>query len=351
MPNPRGSDPDYPSGMIQTIATSIVILATCMSTGHGSTDDPPLVVLIAGDEEYRSEETLPMLASILRRDHGFKTRILFSLDEEGRVDPERLDHIPGTEILAKADLMVLFTRFRALPDRQVEPILEYARSGRPIVGIRTATHAFRYPEDHPRAAALNDDWPQQVLGQRWITHHGHFDEGAAPLTIVTPEGTDHPSMRGVGPFDAYSWLYHVDGGGDALPAEAERLMAGRAVKSAHGESSRFPRSNPVTWAIERDDPELPRRVFFTTLGHPYDFRSEDARRMLVQGVLWSLGREDSIPPTGLSVPSPRGWRPTNAGFGSQRRDRTPSDAIKEPDSRPAGPTEDDSDQRDIPVGN
>lgn len=351
MPDPRGDAPSYPPDMIHAIATSLLILATCTSTGHRPSDDPPLVVLIAGDEEYRSEETLPMLASILRRDHGLRTRILFSLDDEGRVDPERLDHIPGTEILADADLMVLFTRFRALPDDQVEPILEYARSGRPIVGIRTATHAFRYPEDHPRAEALNDAWPQEVLGQRWITHHGHFDEGGAPLTEVKPTDRRHPVMRGVGPFDAYSWLYHVDGGGDALPSEATRLMSGRAIKSGHAESSRFPRSNPVTWAIERDEPGLPRRVFFTTLGHPYDFRSEDARRMLVQGVLWSLGREDSIPPKGLAVAKPDGWRPTNAGFGGQRRDRTPAEAIREPDSDPGRPKPADPANRDNPVGN
>ena len=319
--------------MLNLLTTIVILMTSTLQSTPPSGEDRPLVVLIAGDEEYRSEETLPMLASILRRDHGFQTRILFSLDEDGLVDPERLDHIPGTEILADADLMVLFTRFRALPDEQVEPILEYAKSGRPIVGLRTATHAFRYPGDHPRAEALNDDWPQEVLGQRWITHHGHFDEGGAPLTEVKPLDTDHPTMRGVGPFDAYSWLYHVDGGGDALPESATRLATGRAIKSGHGDSSRFPRTNPVTWAIERTDTGLPRRVFFTTLGHPYDFRSEDARRMLVQGVLWSLGQEKSIPEQGLRVPAPKGWKPTNAGFGGQRQGRTPANAIAEPDPK------------------
>lgn len=299
--------------------------------------DTPHVVLIAGDEEYRSEESLPMLASMLRRDHGFRTTVLFSLDEEGRVDPERLDHIPGTEVLDDADLLVLFTRFRALPDDQVEPILRYAASGRPIVGLRTATHAFRYPAGHPRAADLNDDWPQRVLGQRWITHHGHFDEGAAPLTRVTPRRVDHPIMRGVGPFEAYSWLYHVEGGGDELPEKSVRLLDGEAIKSGHTERfDRFPRNNPVTWAIERDEPGLPKRVFFTTLGHPYDFRAVDARRMLVQGVLWSLGREREIPEKGLPAAAPEGWRPTNAGFGTQRRGRSPEAAIAEPDGAVSG---------------
>ena len=326
-----------------TLALACLTLTFAMTQDGVATDDRPHVVLIAGDEEYRSEETLPMLASILRRDHDCRTTVLFSLDDDGRVDPERLNHLPGTEILDDADLVVLFTRFRAIPDDQVEPILRYAASGRPMVGIRTATHAFRYPGEHPRAADLNADWPRRVFGQCWITHHGHFDEGAAPLTRVRPIADDdaatHPVMRGVGPFEAFSWLYHVEGGGDALPASATRLLEGEAVKSGHTERfDRFPRTNPVAWTIERDDAGLPRRVFFTTLGHPYDFRSADARRLLVQGTLWAMGRESEIPATGLDVAIPPGWRPTNAGFGGQRRGRTPSESIEEPDhGEPASP--------------
>ena len=144
-------------------------------------------------------------------------------------------------------------------------------------------------------------------------------------------------MRGVGPFEAYSWLYHVEGGGDELPEKSVRLLDGEAIKSGHTERfDRFPRSNPVTWAIERDDPGLPKRVFFTTLGHPYDFRAVDARRMLVQGVLWSLGHEREIPEKGLPAAAPEGWRPTNAGFGAQRRGRSPEAAIAEPDGAVSG---------------
>ncbi|MAC20328.1 MAG: hypothetical protein CMJ23_11780 [Phycisphaerae bacterium] len=318
-----------------TLLTLVPLAFTLFATAEPPSppaEPSPLVVLISGDEEYRSEETLPMLASILRRDFGFRTRVLFSLDAEGRVDPERLDHLPGTEILADADLLILFTRFRALPESQVRPILNHAAAGRPIVGLRTATHAFRYPPDHELASTLNEVWPQRVLGQRWITHHGHFDEGKAPLTRVTPTEKSHPTTHGVGSFDAYSWLYHVEGGADTLPPGTTRLASGRALKSIHGERhDRFPLENPVAWAIEREVPGLPDRVFFTTLGHPYDFRSEDARRLLVQGVLWSLGRESEIPPTGLPVVTPPGWRPSNAGFGAQRPHRNPDMAVREPD--------------------
>ena len=334
---------------------SSLLAFTCLTVSLASPPPPsaaegrPHVVLIAGDEEYRSEETLPMLAAILRRDHGCETTVLFSLDDDGRVDPERLDHLPGTEALDDADLLVLFTRFRALPDDQLEPILRYAASGRPMVGLRTATHAFRYPNPHPRAADLNADWPRRVFGQCWITHHGHFDEGAAPLTRVMPSEpspqddpaiADHPVLRGVGPFEAFSWLYHVEGGGDTLPRTATRLLDGEAIKSGHAERfDRFPRRNPVAWTIERDEPGLPSRVFFTTLGHPYDFRAVDMRRLVVQGMLWAMNREATIPAGGVSCDPPPGWHPTNAGFGGQRRGRTPSDAIAEPDRAAPAPAE------------
>src|ERR1700704_5906443 len=81
------------------------------------------VVLVSGDEEYRSEEALPQLAKILARHHGFKCTVLFAINpRDGTIDPNRNDNIPGLEALEKADLMVLFTRFRNLPDNQMKHV-------------------------------------------------------------------------------------------------------------------------------------------------------------------------------------------------------------------------------------
>src|SRR5260370_41829364 len=101
------------------------------------------VVLISGDEEYRSEETLPQLAKILANHHGFKCTVLFAIDpKDGTINPNRRDNIPGLEALDSADLMILFTRFRDLPDDQMKHIADYVASGRPIMSLRTATHAI-----------------------------------------------------------------------------------------------------------------------------------------------------------------------------------------------------------------
>jgi len=103
------------------------------------------IVFVTGDEEYRSEESMPQLARILAVHHGFKCTVLFAVNREtGEIDPITVDNIPGVEALQTADLMVIFTRFRELPDEQMKYIIDYTDSGKPILGLRTATHAFRY---------------------------------------------------------------------------------------------------------------------------------------------------------------------------------------------------------------
>jgi len=101
------------------------------------------IVLVSGDDEYRSEEALPQLAKILATHHGFTCTVLFAIDPaSGTIAPDRHDNIPGLEALDTADLLILFTRFRDLPDAQMKHIVDYVESGRPIVALRTATHAF-----------------------------------------------------------------------------------------------------------------------------------------------------------------------------------------------------------------
>lgn len=279
------------------------------------------MVFVTGDEEYRSEESMPMLARILKRDYGFRVTVLYSQDERGVIDPNNLTSIPGLAALDSADLMVMFTRFRALPDSQLGHILEYAESGRPMVGFRTATHAFRYPAESPHAATLNEEWPRRVFGQRWIVHHGHFDDGGQPLTAVTPLSwrTAHPILRGVGPFRAFSWLYHVDGGGEELYGDSRPLLVGEARRSNHadrGNLDRYPITNPVAWTKSyTGSAGRSARVFFTTLGHPYDFREEPMRKLALNGILWALGLEDRIPADGARADIVGEYDPNNSGFG------------------------------------
>src|SRR5437879_1803921 len=96
------------------------------------------IVLVSGDEEYRSEEALPQLGKILAKHHGFKCTVLFAIDKtDGTINPNERSNIPGLEAPDKADLMVVALRLRDLPDEQIKHIVDYLESERPIIGLTT----------------------------------------------------------------------------------------------------------------------------------------------------------------------------------------------------------------------
>ena len=119
------------------------------------------IVFVTGDDEYKSETSMPMMAHILAELHGFDCTVLFAINRKtGVIDTNQRDHIPGLEALADADLMVIFTRFRTLVDEQMQMIQDYIDSGRPVIGIRTSTHAFDFSKkpDSPFAKFSYSTW-------------------------------------------------------------------------------------------------------------------------------------------------------------------------------------------------
>lgn len=267
-------------------ALAAVALCAVGGTAHAQPQPQarqPHVVFVTGDDEYRSEITMPMIAEILEASHGFRTSIAYA-----RPRPQTKDHIEGLEALETADLMVLFVRFRQLPEDELQAILGFVESGKPLIGLRTTTHAFQYPEGHVRQA-LNDGFGRDVFGQKWIVHHGH--RSTTDVT-VHPGRADHPILRGVGPFSAKSWLYHVT----PLHGDNTVLLDGHSVGSDRADrADQYPLTQPVAWTRRyRGAP-----VFFTTLGHPGDFAHESMRRLLINAIYWALGRD--VPEDGASA--------------------------------------------------
>ena len=311
----------YPIGLI-----CLGWFCTCAPSQHTApeaAEGRPKIVFVTGDEEYRSEESMPMLAAILKRELGAETVVGYSLDSAGYIDPNNVRAISRLDELADADLMVVFARFRQLPADMAHKITDYAESGRPMVGFRTATHTFRYTEPADSALMhLNDEWPARVFGQQWITHHGHFADGHGRLTAVSlvDDRAGHPVLRGVDTFQAYSWLYHVDGGDWKLSGDSDPLLTGHSLRSQHaadGKLDEFPLDNPVAWTkTYTGESGTPARVFFTTLGHPYDFREEAMRKLALNGIYWALGREDEIPEDGVKADFAGTYEPNNSGFGT-----------------------------------
>ncbi len=287
--------------------------------GHGKH-----VVLIAGDEEYRSEEALPMLGKILSEHHGFRCTVLFSLDEEGFIDPDARGHIPGLAALDDADFMVIMTRFRRLPDRDMKPVVDYVERGKPLLGIRTATHAFAYEQDSESLYAHwnwngGEPWPggfgKQVLGETWVNHHGHHGQEATRGVI--PEGVrEHPILRGVGDVWGPTDVYGIRG----LPDDAVVLLEGSVVAGMTPEAEPVdgPKNDPrmpVTWLRERTLADGTRqRIVASTIGAAVDLRSEDLRRVFVNSVYWGVGLEDAIPDES-NVDIVGVYEPTMFGFG------------------------------------
>jgi type 1 glutamine amidotransferase len=251
----------------------------------------PHVVFVTGDDEYRSEISMPMIAGILEA-QGIRTTVTYA-----RPSPQTKDNIEGLEALETADLMVMFTRFRALPEDQVTRILRFVESGKPLIGLRTSTHAFLYPDGHARQP-LNDGFGRDVFGQKWMTHHG-----SRSRTDVTIDGSNapHTILNGVTPFQARSWLYHVA----PLHDVDMVLLHGTSVNSSKSQEQlkTYPLTQPVAWTrMHKGAP-----VFFTTLGHPEDFTHESMRRLVVNAVLWALRRP--VPEGGANVDVPGGYTP------------------------------------------
>src|SRR5262249_21500343 len=142
---------------LMCVFSAVALCGVAIQAQPGSKEDPWVIydgfdgpgkgkhiVLISGDEEYRSEEALPQLGKILAKHHGFKCTVLFAIDpKDGTINPN-VSNIPGLEALKSADLLVIFLRFRDLPDEQMKYLVDYIESGKPIVGLRTATHAFTF---------------------------------------------------------------------------------------------------------------------------------------------------------------------------------------------------------------
>jgi type 1 glutamine amidotransferase len=264
------------------------------------------IVLVSGDEEYRSEEALPQLGKILAVHHGFKCTVLFAIDQKtGEINPNA-SYIPGLEALQSADLMVIFTRFRDLPDEQMRHIVEYVESGRPIVGIRTATHAFNIKPErtYARYGWQSKVWEggfgRQVLGETWISHHGKHGSQST-RGVIAPGQESHPIVRGIGDGDIWGPT-DVYGVRLPLPGDSQPIVLGQVLEGMQ------PGDKPV--AGKQNDPMMPiawtktytalgdktGRVFTSTIGASTDLVSEGTRRLLVNGCYWALGMESQIPP-------------------------------------------------------
>jgi len=285
------------------------------------------IVFVTGDDEYRSEESMPMLAKILARRHGFDCTVLFAIDPKtGAIDPSVQNNIPGLEKLDDADLMVMFTRFRDLPAGQMEHVLKYTNSGKLIIGIRTATHAFNFPRESPFAKwtwnAPDGGWGRTVLGETWISHYGNHMQESTRGTVV-PDRKDEPIVRGVGDIWCETDVYGIK----SLSGDGKPLLMGQPLQGMKPTDP--PNTDkpplPVAWTKSYTGIEgKAARVFATTMGGPNDFKDENLRRLLVNACYWGIGLEEKIPEKNdVQIVGP--YSPTRLGFDKYQRGVKPAE--------------------------
>ncbi len=264
---------------------SFVLLSAFVHQATAQAKKPPLIVFVTGDHEYSGEFTLPLIAAELEKNYGFRTKVLKAYPNQNAEKD-----IPGLEALQEADLAVFYLRWRLLPPEQLEHIDKYLKSGKPVMGFRTTTHAFNFPKGDVSERwnafgefALNA--PPGWGGKAAHTHYGH--ESSTDVSVIEA-AKKHPILTGVAPnFHVRSWLYRVLP--DYPTKGSEWLLMGKAVNP-----DKTAIENPVAWTGTNS---FGAKIFTTTMGHPEDFQVEAFQRLVINAIHWELGK-----------PVPKKWK-------------------------------------------
>jgi type 1 glutamine amidotransferase len=288
------------------------------------------IVLMAGDEEYRSEEALPMLAKILSQRHGFKCTVLFSVDADGTINPNKSESLSNPAALDTADAIIMSLRFRKYPEDVAKHFADAIERGVPVIGLRTSTHAF---SGVPGKYSTLNKFGKEVLGEQWVTHWGRH-KAEATRGVIEEGAKDSPLLRGVTDVFGTSDVYEA-----YPPADAKILMRGQVLKgmTPSDEAASYEKKRATDKATQNvNDPMMPivwtrevknaagktNKILTTTMGAATDLTSEDLRRLIVNGVYWGL---DLPVPEKADVAYVDDYQPLMYGFNQYRAGLRASD--------------------------
>ena len=233
------------------LAAGITLLA---GVAARAADERPLkVCLVSGSLEYDSNESLADFQKYLESHYNAKCSRAF-------IEGEDEEHLPGLENLADCDVMLLFTRRLRLSGDDLQRIKDYCLSGKPVVGVRTASHAIQ----------TWLDLDKEVLGGDYKGHYGN--DLATDVEIVKSAAGD-PLLAGVKPFRSAGSLYKNQN----IASDCRVLMTGTSPEA----------TQPITWTRQYKGG----RVFYTSLGHQKDFQEESFLRLLSNALFWAAGRD------------------------------------------------------------
>ena len=250
----------------------LIFFLSVFHPSEGRKDVPPqkqkrhVVFLISEDpDNYEATRTVPVFAEKLRKEQGFNVTVIVG---EG---PRTAFHFPGLDVLSEADLLVVFCRRLALTNDQLGIIRNYLKAGKPVVGIRTANHAFSVRE---KVADGYEAWPEFVSDILGCENRGYGPEPLGTKVAIVPAAKKHPIVNGVAPDQ---WQ------GDGSTYLVAPLLDQKATVLFTG--SVQDKVEPVAWTRYTSDRS---RVFYTSLGYPTDFDKPQFIKLLVNGIYWAM---------------------------------------------------------------
>jgi len=227
----------------------VVVSMWCMaSTSHV---EPLKVCLVSGSFEYDSDKSLESFKKAAEARYSMQCTLLKATG---------WDNIPGIEALDSCDVALFFTRRLKISGEQLDKVKKYCMQGKPIVGVRTASHGFQ-------------NWlemDKEVLGGNY---KGHYDEGPVMEVKITDKGKQHTVLKGIAPFRSrYSLYKNPD-----IPPDTDVLLTGSIPEH----------TEPVAWTRMSHGG----RVFYISLGGIEDFQNETFQTLIVNALFWAAGRE------------------------------------------------------------
>lgn len=231
-----------------------LLLLTAISAW--AADKPLSIHFISGSKEYKSEPSLQDFKKVLEK--RYHVSVTASWVKDGAKD------LPGIEHIPQADLLLVFARRLKLPEEQMTVIRKHWNEGKPIIGMRTSSHAFQ-KED-------NEIFDRQVMAGNYT---GHF--GNEPVAVSTAKGAaNHPVLKDVGKIESLKMYKAGELGADAT------LLQNGTIKSKNA-------IHAVTWSNLYKGG----RMFYTSLGVSVDFENEHFRKMIVNAIFWTTKTKEA----------------------------------------------------------
>ena len=226
-------------------------------------DDPrPLVAFVTAENEYRTNQRFHEFAHELLLTQGVNCD--FAAGTQSITDPGR-HNIENLQILQDAGLVFLSVRRRALEAEKMNAVRDYVNSGKPLVGIRTASHAFSVNERIADNLVTWDNFDQEVWGGNYT---GHLRNSETQVSLV-PGMESHPLLKGLDPggFTSSGSLYQCR----PLAPDTQVLLLGTLPGAPQ---------EPVLWINHRPNGI----AIYTSLGHGDDWNEPNFRQLMLNMV-------------------------------------------------------------------